>query len=961
MATHEFNIAGQADNFRRLLTLGLGAQLLALPAVVAQDAAPEAMEATVVTGTRLTGAEAEGTFKVDLYKAEAVLNQGYVNTAEMLRRKVPQFGGGIGTVNDGFGNGGSGAATISLRNLPGNRTLVLLNGRRTTADLNLLPQLALGGTEILNDGASSIYGSDAVAGVVNFRTRQGFDGVEVFSYYGNTFDTDISDFRVASLWGKNTENSSFLAGIEYSHANSQLSVDRAISRPAGDSVSATSNPGTFTPRGLPSNRTPLRWSLNPAFNGGATFALNDPSQIPAGFTPVASINNTGLSASQAVAARNAEEARLNGLLPANSPVRYGPSPSLAPGVNPGFPFGFYTIAVRPYERYNAFGSAQHDIFGKNLEIFADILYSRNQSENILAPSPLGGRVLPSANYWMQKVFPGTANAFTFGYRPVELGPRVTFTDFELARVVAGLKGQIGDSTWKWESAFTHDRQEVDDVQTGGVLADKYNTLLGGTTAASSFNPFGYTPIGSPVGGSAANSADTIQSLRGSAGSKDVATLQMFDFNIGGEVFDLPGGAVAVNAGYELRQTGVDSQPDFALLNGLVFPFNADSSFTGSRDVNSVFGEVNIPIIGGDISLPGVQSFNVSVAGRNEHFSDLSPHSTGFKPRVAFRWEVLESQLTVRGSWAQGFVAPGLRSLSLTAPFQSYDELLNPLTGTRTQPEEGVIYVGNDKLKPSTSDSFLIGTVYSPKFIKGLSLGLNYYRIQEANIPFTSSQYIVSQWYAYNPNNPEAAGNPFGANAAPSAQNPTGAQVELKADKELYQVRNVGPINSGERMTDGIDLNAEYFLETGIGKFTLSGAATRVLTFEQEDFPGAGSIDYLGRYWGGGAALGNYGFPQWKANTGLLWEWDRYSIGFAWNFVDGYKEQEVNDRQVENYQTFDLRVGYKIHKIDALLSAGINNLFDEAPPRVLSSFENQYDRAIGDVRQRMYFVSMSKKF
>jgi hypothetical protein len=180
------------DLFRRALLVGLGAQLLMPEAFAQQQSEDEAkkkkaeeLETQTVTGTRLTGSEVEGTFSVDLYKTDSVINQGYVSQAEMLRRKVPQFGGGVGTVNEGFGNGGDGSASISLRNLPGDRTLTLFNGRRTTADLNLLPQLALAGTEILNDGASSIYGSDAVAGVVNFKTRRDFEGVELFSYYGN--------------------------------------------------------------------------------------------------------------------------------------------------------------------------------------------------------------------------------------------------------------------------------------------------------------------------------------------------------------------------------------------------------------------------------------------------------------------------------------------------------------------------------------------------------------------------------------------------------------------------------------------------------------------------------------------------------------------------------------------------------------------------------------------------------
>jgi iron complex outermembrane receptor protein len=956
---YTINQQRSADLFRRALVVGLGAQLI-IPVALGQDTAtetPTEMTKTVVTGTRLTGAEVEGALSVSTYDLEKPLYQGYSNTAEMLRRKLPQFGGGIGTINQGFGNGGNGRSTISLRNLPEDRTLLLLNGRRmAVSDLSLIPEVMIEKVEVLNDGASSIYGSDAVAGVVNIITKKEFNGVELQSFYLNTTETDISERRFGAIWGETTEKGSFTLGAEYSKANSQLSIDRDVSSPTGDSVSATSNPGTFSARGLAANLIPLRWSLVP----GRTLGLTNAAQIPAGFNPVAAIDRTGMTAVEANNARNAEEARLNALLPADSPVRYGASPSLLPGVNPGFPFGVYTVAVRPHERYSAFGSAEYELFGKNLEAFADLLYTRNQSLNILAPSPLGGRVVPTANYWYNQVFPtaaGSGTPLNFGYRPVELGPRITYWDFDLARLTAGLKGQIGETSWKWETAFTYERQEVDETQTGGVLADVYTDLLG-QGAAGAFNPFGYTPIGSPVGGTAVNPAATIASLSGSAGQRDVFSSQQFDFNVGGEVFDLPGGAIQITAGYQNERISIDQVPDFALLQGLVFPFNADSPFHGTRDINSGFGELNIPLLGEDFNVPAIHSFSVQVAGRIEHFSDLSPHSTDLKPRVSFRWEVIEKQLTVHGSWAQGFVAPALRDLSLGSPFVSFDELLNPLTTTRTQPEEGVVYVGNDKLKPAESDSYLIGATYSPDFLKGFTIGANYYRIEETGIPFESSQYVVNQWFAAGgPDNPA---NPFGPTAGPSSANPLGAQVELKTDGELYQVRNVGPINSGDRTTDGIDLFTSYEMKTDVGTFTFSGQATRVLTFEQEDFPGAGSIDYLGRYWGDGAALGNYGFPEWKANAGISWEFDRYTAAVGWNYSSGYDEVDVA-RSVESYQTFDLRLGYKIHYVDVQLNFGINNLFDEAPPTVVSSFENQYDRALADIRQRMYYVSLSKKF
>ncbi len=958
------------DLFRRALLVGLGAQLL-VPAAVAQDAAPEQLATQEITGTRLSGAEIEGALSVSTYNLDKPVLQGYSSPAEMLRLKLPQFGGGTGTANDAFANGGDGSASISLRGLPLSRTLLLLNGRRiTSGDLNLIPQGAIAKIDVLNDGASAIYGSDAVAGVINIITKKGFDGFEVGMRYGDTTDKNIGERRFWATWGESTEKGSVTVTAEYSKANGQFSPDRVVSTPSGGSVSGTSNPGTFAARGLPSYFQPLQWSLVPANTRGLTNA----AQIPAGFNPVAYIdaripdgaggfetNPDGtfktISAQARLAAQRAEQARLNALLPANSPVRYGTSPSLLPGVNPGFPFDYYTIAVRPFERYGAMGSADRKLFGENLEVYTDFSYAQNNSINQLAPSPLSGRTVTTGNYWYNSVFPGAnANDLNFTYRPVELGPRITYQDWQEVRLVAGLKGRIGESTWKWDGSFMYDRARLDETQTGGVLRSLYDAALADTTIGGAFNPFGYTPL---FGTSVVNSQAMINGFSGSATQQDTYTTQQFLASVGGQVFDLPGGAIAVSGGYEMRRETVDTVPDGALLAGSVFPFNADSVFRGSRDINSVYGEVNIPILGEDVKLPGINSFSVQLAGRYEDFSDVG--DTGVKPRVAFRWEVLEKELTVHGSWAQGFVAPGLRALDLGSPQQSFDELFNPLTGVRKQPTDGVIYVGNPGLKPSESDSYLIGATYSPEFVKGLTVGANYYRIEETGIPFASSQYAVNQWWA-NEQNPATAGanNPFGANATPSAANPLGAQVTLEANGDLKEVTNIGSINTGQRVTDGVDLFATYEFNTEIGKFTVGGSATRVLSFQQEDFPGAGKVDYLGYYWGDGNVLGNYGFPLWKSTTSITWEQDRYSASLAWNFTDGYEEIDDNNRPVSSYNTFDARIGYRIHKIDADLSLGVNNLFDEQPELVTTGFV-QWDRAVTDIRGRQYYVQLTKKF
>ncbi len=955
----------RADAARRMLTIGLGAHLLA-GAAIAQESTNVARQ--TITGTRLSAAEVEGALSVTAVDTTTPMNAGFPTIGDILRVKLPQLAG-PGIVNEAFANGGDGSSTISLRGLPANATLVLVNGRRvSTEDLNLLPEAAIERIDVLNDGASTIYGNDAVAGVVNVVLRQNFNGLRISSFYGNTFDTDVGQRRFQLLWGTSTENTSVVFSADYSAANSMFSVDRERSRPLPNAVSGTSNPGLFSNPNPGAGNTPLRWRLN--VTPGMAMGLTNAAQIPAAFNPLAVINTAGLSATQRNAARDAEDARLNSLLGPNSPVRYGPNAVLFPGGQPGFPFGFYTPVYRPYERYNANASITHKIFGENLEVFANSYYVRNQSFNQLAPSPLAGQTLPSSNYWYKELFGATATGpLRFSYRPVEFGPRQTFTDFETFHNVFGLKGRINESSWKWETAFMYDRTSVVERQTGGVVGANYDKLLADGTP-NAFNVFGYTPIG---GVSPVVSGQTLSTLSGTAYSYSADSIFLGDAHVGGQVFDLPAGAVEATIGGEYRQVKGSFEPDVAIQNGLIRPFNVVQPLIASRDIHSFFGEVSIPVLSKDQDVPLVHSFNVATSGRYESFSDVGV--TGYKPAVNFRWQPIDKQLTIRGSYAQGYIAPGFGSL-YQLPGQDFTELFNPVTKERKQPEEAVLTIGNPRLKPTDSETFLIGFVTSPDKLKGFTTGASYYRIQQTGIPFASAQYIVNQWYANgadtNPN------NPFGANAGISAANPLGSQVELNALGDLYQVRNVGAINSGTRTTDGIDIQAGYEYKTDVGTFGLNGNATRILTFEQENFPGSGAVGYLGKYWAPGAALEDAGFPEWRSNLTFSYQYDRYTFAFAWNYTDGYRENvnggispadfDPNNpdnagalADIPSYQTYDLRLTYRIHKVEADFTFGINNLLDEAPPQVQSTFGDGYDRRLTDIRGRQWFVQLSRQF
>ncbi len=991
---------------RNAITVGLGSQLIHVPALWAQNAESETktLERTQIIGTFLTGAEAEGSLSVTPIDMASPVNNGFVNLSDVFRLKLPQLGG-TGNSNEGYGNGGSGQATVGLRGLPGNATLLLVDGRRTsTSDLNMIPQAAVESIEVLNDGAGAIYGTDAVAGVVNIRLKKNFQGTEFRAFYGNTMDKDISQRRFQVNFGTSTEKTRAFFSAEYNAANDLLSIDRERSFPAGSNVSGTSNPGLFFDRRnfgthpvttasgdviSVANGISLRWT--PAFAN--TRGLTNASQVPTFTGPVpASVTVGGLqfpivvagnkfdpsayvdtstatAASQVTAARTAAEAALRGVLPPDAQLRYGGNESLVPGTSPGFPFGYYTTAYRPHDRYGFNTSVSHQLFGEHLEAFADAYYMSNRSSYTQAPGPLGGYTMSSGNYWWQQVFPGApaTDKFNITYRPVENGPRIYDDLYQSIHTVAGLRGRIGETTWNWETAFLYDRNQNDTVITGGVLTGKYQAALDSGNIAGAFNPFGYTPIN---GSSAVNSPNVLNSFKGSATQQNVFTVQQFDGLLRGEVFDLPGGAIQASLGAQTRRENSDIAPDFALQNGSVAPFNTEVKWAAGRQIDAVYGEVQVPIFGNDLKFTGMDSFTVGTAIRYEEFSDAG--DTGAKPRVNFRWQPIEKQVVIRGSYGQGFIAPSLTSIYRPAGGQSFPEVYNPVTKIRTQPQNGVLAVNNPNLKPEEAENWLIGAKFSPNFLKGFTVGLDYYKITQSGIPFSSEQYIVNQWAAAG--GAGSAGNPFGATAKPSSANPLGAQVAVDPTTgDIDQIRNVGPINTGVRSTDGLDLSMTQEIETSFGKLFLAGNATKVLSMSMQNFPGSAPIDYLGSFWADGAAMSDVGFPDYRATASIAWEYDRYYAAVAWNYTSAYREDQSGQnfetidgnppdiREGRDYNTIDLRTRYRIPKVEADFSFGINNLFDERPPAVFSAFESNVARQFADLRGRFYYIELAKKF
>jgi len=932
---------------------------LAAPAWAQDSTEPTQLKPTVVTGTYLESADAAGTLTVTPVELTQPVNQGFSTVADVLRTKLPQYGG-PGNINPSFGNGGDGNSYISLRGLPGNATLVLVNGRRTSLSaLNLIPDAAVEKIEILNDGASAVYGSDAVAGVVNIILKKNFQGTRISASYGVTTQAPSPNERKFQLLsGETTEKGNFVISAEYSASDQLLSPDRSPSD-GSRGTSGTGNPGTVvnnTDYGtfeVNGQVVPLRiglpWHVNEAvFPGGG--GLTDPTQIPAGFNPYASVDTSmATSAAEARSIRDAEIARLNNELGPNSPVLYGNGPRFA--------YPAYTTLYRPHEKYDFSGSGEYKLIDDYVKFFAEAYYVNYKSSYQLAPSPLSGLSLPLNNYWFGHLFPSATPppdaVINQNYRIVELGPRIYTDEFEDFRFVGGLRGDIADTTWKWEAGYLYTRGEQFQTASGGVVLSTLEEMLG-RTDPTAWNPFTYTP---PFGSSSLNDVGTLAD-RGTI--RWLTTVSGIDFNTGGEVIDAWGaGPIGVAMGFNYRRETFEQLPDLSTKNGLIWPFNTYAPYDAARNIWGGYGEAVIPIFGNDFKIPAFAELSVSAALRYESYSDAG--DTDVLPRVSGRWKPLEKEaFTIRGSYAQGFSAPSFANL-YQPPGQDFIEIYNPYTGNYEQPTEAVLTEGNPNLKPTESETWLVGGEYSPRFLKGFTLGGDYYRIEQQGIPFSSADYIVAQWYDAGGNsNPN---NPWGPNAVPSGPNPTGTQVDYnEVTGEFTQIRHLAPINTGERFTDGIDIQLAQAIETDFGTFTLSGLATRVLTFEQQDVPTGPTVDYLGRYWGPGAALEDTGYPEWRANVALQYAYKRWTAAIAWNFTDGYTETfEGVDREVDAYNTFDVRVGFKIPYAEADLLVGVNNIFDEDPPEVYSSFENNFDRAIGDPRGRMFFIQLSKTF
>jgi outer membrane receptor protein involved in Fe transport len=932
--------------------------------------APET-DRIIVTGSYIptqTAAEV-GPNPIQVIDRETIDESGERNTEQLLRNLPVANAGGVSPAGTGGSIAfGEGAASISLRGLEPGATLVLINSYRVApfpsgtnfsfdffVDLNTIPRAAIEKVDILKDGASTTYGADAIAGVLNIKLRRDYRGAELNLEYGNTTDKDSGERSASLIFGEGNDQTSFTGVLNYYSRNSIFRADRDYDRVAQARTSSNSNP----------------------FNLEVTRAA---AEAAAG-RPITEVDPT-LDTFFARAPYFS-----NGSTPASSYV-FSDGPSATFNLNPS------VAEVPDTERYGGYLSAEHKIFGDQFVAYGDVFFQRNDAEFDVAPTPtfnfatpgeapvtplaippnapgviVGGPSyadvgLPAGAYNPFNPFPQIISGLSRG-RLLEFGPRIFNHQTDSFFTTAGIRGDnLFDGSWGYDAGFRYSRVEHDlDIRT--VSSSRFQRTLNGADpifdpaspefigTTVPYNPFGdyRTPI--------PNNYRFTDFVTIHPREDDRGSLTSFNLNIySTSLFDLPAGAVGIAFGTQFLHETNDQNPDEILRSGDALGVGGIyGGGSGRRDSYAGYAETSIPVFGANFRAPGFYALDVTAAGRFETFSSGGNVTV---PKVGMRWQPFDDSLTIRSTWGEGFKLPTIGVLVANSgpPLDGVLDVFDPVKGEFIS-ELPVTFLPNHKLQPEDSRTFTAGVVYSPKYVTGLTLTVDLWNIENTGwinpVPDTTA--IIT-----------AIENGHGA---------PGESVTRDANGQLTHISLLTVRNSGTQKVRGADFGLVYEFATSIGTFRSTTDVTFLDSFQFAFNAGQKEHELRGLPTD---AFSDDAYLQWKGLSRLEWIWKRLSAGVTAHYWDGFHEIDLrgNRHWVGQTWLFDLQASYefetKSHATRAKrfhngrskwrclldgtkLTVGLNNLFDYDPPRSNDNFP----RFIYDTTGRFIYGSVAKTF
>lgn len=866
------------------LALAISLAILS-PLLHAQDTGANApapdktLDAVVVTGSNIKRSDTAGPNPVQVVTREEIERTGKSTLTDVLRSLSANAGNSYDEQYTGSFSAGS--ASIGLRGLSPKNTLVLVNGYRvanfgfalntqdTFVDLNALPISAVERIEVLKDGASAVYGSDAIAGVVNIILRRNFQGIEVGGAVGGATRGGLDEQKANLLLG--------FGDLEQQGWNVLFGLDLLKRERLDADERAFTRSGDF--RDKPGGRL-AGWST-----AGGNWLLNPRQPTP--FSPC----------------------------PDGSVLRpYSDFGSTLPGNACAFNAQPYKTLQPGAERIQASLSATFRL-GERTELFADLLYSHNQADQIFsAPLTVGPglRAYNPATGTLVDIpvalpvgHPNNPNGvpLPFEYTFFDLGPRLKDNTQVFYRALAGLRGQ--SERWDWEVAAETSQSLQREYVDNFINRYAFQRIL----ADGSYDFLDPSRTPAPL-----------NDLRLQTKRPGYYRLDGISAKASTSFLELPAGSIGFAWGAEFRRESLDARTSRQVLSGTELR-PAINIVKGERKVSAAYAEFSVPLH---------QTLELQLAGRADHYDDFG---NAFSPKVALRWQPLES-LLLRGSFSRGFRAPSLPEI---APGQtiSYGTVVDPYDPLSPGGSRGVTNVrtGNPDLDAERSKNFNIGAVWSPD--ADTSIGLDYYRIEQDNlIKPDNAQFIV--------NNP--------------TQFP--GRVIRDAQGRIQIITNQYS-NQGELKTSGIDLDfSRTFRTASAGNFTLSGSWTHLLEFKQPLVAGQAPYD--------GAGNNRLGaLPKNRGTTSLGWEAGDWESTLSLQYIAGY-DQRVSTQasnpglrdKVKPYHQLDLYVAYQgIPK--TTLSLAVQNLTDKDPPFDPAGGSNGFD--ITQYNLRGQFVSLGVKY
>jgi iron complex outermembrane receptor protein len=911
----------------------------------------EQEEEVVVTGSRILRNDASS-----LGPLTTITNQDIAFTAPSSVGDIVQTLPNVGVNLNSNGTQGTsfGVSTINLRYLgsaegSGNRTLVLVDGHRWVnavggrgfrdfVDLNTIPLGMVERIEVLKDGASAIYGADAIAGVVNIQTRRRVDGVQANVRVGITERGDNQNVSGYLNFGHSFGRLSALVSLTYSDTAPLLTTDRALTRRALTPLTAppTSPRGLFVLPGIANNAyfgTPANFGQN---------AANALTRIP-GFFP-----GSGASADNAFRVARLPDDDYN---------------TQAQGI----------YATGPSERYGAFGRLSFEVT-PDIDLYAEALYNNRKSSQLFSPflldirgsngftisrdqafNPFGtANGVPTAN---AVAFSG--NTFRIQRVAVEVGNRDNVQEVETWRFAAGINGKVElfGKDWRWDSFASYSKNSATfDALNQINLESLYRSLHSPALCAASpgcvpLNIFGeITP-------------EMANYIRYDAHDENRASQIDFTANLSGALFSLPGGEVGFATGYEYRKERAVDEPDaFAATLSSVLPLvggarqlpttaQSRDPTRGSYDLHEVYAELNLPILA---DIPGFYRLDVDAAARYSHYSTVGGKLTtkigaSYKPVPDFM---------VRGTYAQGFRAPSILELyqgSRQTNFQAVDPCNGggaglpgcagvPTSYNQNQFGSGAISgvtAGNVNLEAETADTFSAGAAFTPTFLPRFSLTVDWFRINVKNAIAAQSAAQILTACARTGNFCDL--------------------VQRAATGEVVELRQA-VVNLSRIEVEGVDATARYAHRVGGG--TVEAAIDVAYLDKFRTFTPQPDGTVLVDDRAGLSDQPRSTFPHWKGQASLRYVGEAIGAGWRTRYIGSSKDipgNAVNGGRITDVLYHDVQLNFTIPGDRMTFALGVDNVFDRQPPASAANNPINFDIYTYDIRGRYFYATAGVRF